>query len=703
MSGSRPADSGRIAELLDAYFDETLDALGGAELQAWLRADPAHRVRFLRESALRCELRQALRVAGEVPAEELAADDVPPAAEVRRPAWWQRARTWAAAALILLSGWLGFLLLAPPALPPRVVVSAVAGDATLVAVESKVVVGATITPGATLATGAAGAVTVTHADGTSVELAADTRIQRGSAPETAWTLHQGTIAAEVAHQAAGQRWILRTPHAAVIVVGTAFTCQVAADSTELQLHNGVVRIQAGGTELTCHAGESARADAAGVRLVTLPNAPVAFAGATGFGARSQGGRGGRVIPVTTLADDGPGSLRAAVAAEGPRIVVFHCAGTIALRSPLQIRHGRLTIAGQTAPGGGICLRDAPVEIGSFDPRTRVAVPADDVVIRHLRLRPGDRAAGAPAVRQRNGLTITAGSRISIDHCSLSWTTGKAIRSGVSGAPESQVRELTIQDCLIAEPLSLPDRAPESADEPNSFGVLLGGTDLSVQRNVFAHVPSYVPKPCGDGRFDFRNNLIFNWRFQTAGLINVGASGLRVEYVGTWLIAGPDTPQTAIAFRSELAGVALAVADVVIQRRSGTQVRDPLAQVVPAAGQQISTPIASALMETTWPASAVMPRLLPTVGASRPRRDAVDARICGEISRGAGRTVVDLSDDHAWPDLAGDPAPSDRDGDGLPDAWEIAQGLDPQQPADAQRVDVRGLTPLDAYLDELAGP
>ncbi len=155
----------------------------------------------------------------------------------------------------------------------------------------------------------------------------------------------------------------------------------------------------------------------------------AFPGAEGAGSTTPGGRGGRVLFVTTLADSGPGSFRAACDAEGPRIVVFRVAGTIALKSPINVRHPFLTIAGQSAPGDGVCLRD-----NSF------GISTHDVVVRFLRSRLGDVSG-----RAADCIDLNNGARHCIlDHCSATWSNDECLStSGVNS-------DCTIQWCLIGE-------------------------------------------------------------------------------------------------------------------------------------------------------------------------------------------------------------------------------------------------------------
>ena len=162
----------------------------------------------------------------------------------------------------------------------------------------------------------------------------------------------------------------------------------------------------------------------------------AFPGAEGFGAHTPGGRGGRIIEVTNLSSDGPGSLREACAAKGPRIVVFRVGGII--EGSVSVREPFITIAGQTAPGDGICIRNGVFHVGTHD-----------VIVRHLRVRPGDHPFG-PCASDRDCISVSGpGDRVHdviIDHCSVSW--GIDENMGTWGRP----RNVTFQWCITSESL-----------------------------------------------------------------------------------------------------------------------------------------------------------------------------------------------------------------------------------------------------------
>jgi hypothetical protein len=233
-----------------------------------------------------------------------------------------------------------------------------------------------------------------------------------------------------------------------------------------------------------------------------PAAIPAFPGAEGAGRFALGGRGGAVFHVTHLGDSGPGSLRAAVEAAGPRTVVFEVSGTIALKSPLRVTNGRLTIAGQTAPGDGITLRDQPVEIA-----------ADDVVVRFIRSRLGDESGV-----DGDAIGVVAGHRIVLDHVSASWSTDEALSlSARFDRPETRFGDVTVQWSFITESLNL-NRAKKG--EAHGFGTLLRasrGARISFHHNLWALHLDRMPRPGNWHKpdvdpvgafFDFRANVFY---------------------------------------------------------------------------------------------------------------------------------------------------------------------------------------------------
>jgi len=416
----------------------------------------------------------------------------------------------------------------------------------------------------------------------------------------------------------------------------------------------------------------------------------AFPGAEGFGAFSKGGRGGKVYHVTTLEDEGMGSLREAVEAEGPRFVIFDVSGTIRLKSSLVIRNPFITIAGQTAPGDGICLRDQTF-----------VVAADHVVVRFLRCRLGDEGQAGDSIN------IVFGQHIIIDHCSASWSLDEALSSSTH---RPVLSDLTVQWCFITEALN-----PEN----HGFGSLIRGcrgVRYSYHHNLYAHNRGRNPRPGNydypntpetdpDGLLlDFRNNVIYNWEGSHAGYNADANSVTRLNYVGNYLVPGPNSVSNGIAYKEGS------------PNNRGYFIGNYYNNILPADPwsvvnfddwneSQIAAYKQSKPFETgpivTQEAKEAYQAVLAHGGASLPRRDAVDRRIVEDVKTGKGRIINSQKEVGGWPDLKSAPAPRDSDGDGMPDEWEKQHNLNPQDasdgPADA---DGDGYTNVEEYLNDL---
>lgn len=221
--------------------------------------------------------------------------------------------------------------------------------------------------------------------------------------------------------------------------------------------------------------------------------PIAFPGAEGYGKYTWGGRGGRVFVVTNLNDSGPGSLREAVEAEGARIVTFAVDGTIELKSHLRIKNDSITIAGQSAPGQGVCLKDYPL-----------IVDASQVIVRYLRVRVGDRhqldsdGLGGGRYGQKN---------VILDHLSVSWSIDECLSI-------YKTENLTVQWCLVAHSLNASVHTKGS----HGFGGIWGGYKATFHHNLLANHASRNPRFSSvDGTkwVDYRNNVVYNWGFKAA--------------------------------------------------------------------------------------------------------------------------------------------------------------------------------------------
>jgi hypothetical protein len=416
----------------------------------------------------------------------------------------------------------------------------------------------------------------------------------------------------------------------------------------------------------------------------------AFPGAEGFGAFAQGGRGGRVYHVTTLQDHGPGSLREAVEAVGPRIVVFDVSGTIRLSKSLDIEEPFITIAGQTAPGDGICLRDATLGIGT-----------DHVVVRYLRCRLGDQGQAGDAI------SIGAGHHIIVDHCSASWSLDEVLSSSTG---EPRLSDLTVQWCFITKALN-----PKN----HGFGSLIRGCHgarYSYHHNLYAHNRGRNPRPGNyDNRnphekdpngllLDFRNNVIYNWAGSHAGYNADKESVTHLNYVGNYLVAGPDSRATGIAYQEGSSYNRGYFAGNYYNHRlpenpwSLVDFQDWNAGQI-AAYKQAEPFVTGPLV--TEKAPDAYEAVLRSGGATLPRRDAVDRRIVEEVTSGKGHIINSQAEVGGWPDLASGPAPRDSDGDGMPDGWEQQHGLNPNDAADGPRDrDGDGYTNVEEYLNGL---
>ena len=232
----------------------------------------------------------------------------------------------------------------------------------------------------------------------------------------------------------------------------------------------------------------------------------AFPGAEGFGAISKGGRGGQVLEVTTLADSGPGSLRAALEADGPRMVVFRVAGIIELEDAIHIQHPYLTVAGQTAPGGGILLK------GRDNTLLRLRKGVHDVVIRYLRLRNGSGKADGSGY---DNLMITGAHNVVMDHVSMSWSTDENA-SMHRKATYEPIYNITVQRSIMAEGLAGHSNGmlvAGDADYSNPNQIVeawRGVSNLSIHHNLFAHNTHRNPRVKSGGA-QVINNVIYNWK------------------------------------------------------------------------------------------------------------------------------------------------------------------------------------------------
>jgi hypothetical protein len=442
----------------------------------------------------------------------------------------------------------------------------------------------------------------------------------------------------------------------------------------------------------CAACTAAGAAGANSASAAPAAAPLAFPGAEGAGAHSEGGRGGRVLRVTNLEDSGPGSLRAAIEAEGARTIVFDVGGTITLQSPLRVRQGRVTIAGQTAPGGGITLRQQPVWI-----------EADDVVVRYIRARLGD----VQRV-ESDAISIIRGHRIIVDHVSASWSVDETLSAGQQARDASGgVHDVTVQWSIISESLNTSAHAKGT----HGYGSLVRagfGARLSWHHNLWAHHSARMPRP---GNYngpeidptgpliEFRSNVFYNWGGTRSGYNADEATNIGYNFIDNSYVMGPNSTRP-IAFNE---ANRLARAYFAGNSMNGTIPADPWSLVTGVAipANRLSQPLDVAPVRRD-PAPSAFDRVLARAGASR-FRDPVDVRVVASV-RSRGGTIIDSQNEvGGWPDLARGSPWRDSDGDGLPDDWERRHRLNPNDAADGNAdADRDGYTNLEEWLAELAG-
>jgi len=416
--------------------------------------------------------------------------------------------------------------------------------------------------------------------------------------------------------------------------------------------------------------------------------PLAFPGAEGAGRFSAGGRGGIVIKVTNLADSGPGSLRSAVEARGPRTVLFDVAGTIRLESDLVVREPRITIAGQSAPGGGIALADAAL-----------VIRADDVIVRHIRARRGDLRPG-----EGDSIWIAGGRRIILDHVSASWSVDETLSASARYEQGGGIYDLTVQWSIIAESL----RRSHHAKGEHGYGSLIRGgrgARFSFHHNLWAHHVARMPRPGNylgpeadpEGPLmEFRSNLFYNWGRGFAGYNEDEAAAIRYAFVDNAYLAGPDS-DGALAFRER---DRLARAWFAGNSMNGVIPDDPWSLVggmIPDGYRLAAAPDVAPVAAD--PAPSAMAGVLERAGAWP--RDTVDARVADSVRRRSGRQIDSQEEVGGWPVLAAGAPPPDGDGDGMPDDWERGRGFDPARADGAGDRNGDGLTNLEDWLAERA--
>jgi hypothetical protein len=448
--------------------------------------------------------------------------------------------------------------------------------------------------------------------------------------------------------------------------------------------------------------------------VTLGNvwsfkpAQLAFPGAEGYGRYAVGGRGGKVIEVTNLNDDGPGSLRDAINQEiGPRTIVFTVSGNIKLESRLVANQPYITIAGQTAPGEGITITRAPI-----------GLTGNDGIVRFLKVRIG-------GGRTFDGMGLTGADYSIIDHCSISWTIDESFSS--RGA-----HHITLQRTLISEALNVAGHGKYEAGKMHGYAATIGGDIGSFHHNLLAHNYgrnwSIGGGLSGDGfytgRLDITNNVVYNWGKRTT---DGGAN--EVNFVNNYYKPGASTA-IFVALNAQHEGVGKGMQRYYFDGNvmpgyfdEKSQDKGRKSTVTNKEKVEYETFVDKPFFPSyvdTQSAKAAYKNVLSDVGANQPFFDKHDNRIIGETLKGTftykgsksglGGMIDNEQDAGGWPNFASEtrPADWDTDHDGLPNWWEKAFGLNENSKAgdfsDAnQDTDKDGFTQLDNYLDWLSTP
>ena len=456
----------------------------------------------------------------------------------------------------------------------------------------------------------------------------------------------------------------------------------------------------------------------------------AFPGAEGFGRYVTGGRGGKVLHVKNLNDSGYQSLRWCLQQQGAKTIVFDISGTIHLESSLSIP-SNTTIAGQTAPGDGICIADYPVSISG-----------NNVIVRYMRFRLGNKNVKKDGADGWDGFGGFDKQDWMIDHCSVSWSIDECL--SVLGN-----KSTTVQWCLVAQSLVNSGHSKGA----HGYGGNWGGSGASFHHNLIAHhtsrTPRLGPRPTTqlDERMDMRNNVIYN--FGSNGCY--GGEGMTVNIVNNYYKPGPGSPTNDKGKR--IAGIGIRTNSYVAEypayapalhlwgKYYVTGNKNSKYSDVTANNWQIgiinqvnasdcdgtwtqATRDSIKLSEpmpfiytTTHTADMAYERVLSYVGCSK-SRDSFDEMMISDTRNGKashtgtglGSGFINTQDDNkpagagsdwsAWPTLNSTEAPVDTDGDGMPDEWETANGLDPSNKNDGNTLNDEGYTMLEVYLNSL---
>jgi len=460
----------------------------------------------------------------------------------------------------------------------------------------------------------------------------------------------------------------------------------------------------------------------------------AFPGAEGFGRYVTGGRGGAVYHVTSLADDGSeGTLRWALGKSGTKTIVFDVSGTIHLQSSLNVSIGNVTIAGQTAPGDGICVADYPFQI-----------KANNVILRYMRFRVGNKNVTLDGADGWDGLGAMDQENIIVDHCTASWSIDECL--SIYG-----VKNSTVQWCISSQSLVNSGHSKGA----HGYGGNWGGSGITYHHNLMAHHESRVPRLGPryttqlDERMDMRNNVFYNW----GGNGCYGGEAMNVNIVNNYYKPGPGTAQISTTKQKRIAAINCRTTEYVtkytdykptehvwgtfyvagnvnpkysdvtadnwkygIRNQIDTNGNDGTFNDDVEAAMKLAEPI-EFVHVTTHTAEQAYEKVLAYAGCCK-SRDTLDELIVGDTKDGTAtytgsgnhKGMINTTDDmkpadagYDWsplPVLNSTTAPKDSDGDGMPDEWEEANGLNANDASDGSAVASDGYTNLEVYLNSL---
>lgn len=415
---------------------------------------------------------------------------------------------------------------------------------------------------------------------------------------------------------------------------------------------------------------------------------LAFPTAEGYGKYTVGGRGGDVYEVTNLNESGEGSFRAAIEAEGPRTIVFRVSGTIT--GNFSIKNDSISIAGQTAPGDGICIRG------------NLSTDANNIIIRYIRVR------WDPAMGEKDAIGSRYHKNIIFDHVSASWSTDETMTLYHN-------ENTTVQWSIIAQ------ACPKGTTDEHRFGGIWGNNYGTWHHNLIAHNASRNPRwASGCGFNDYRNNVIYNWEYESSYGGEAHQKGDKrtppiehstVNMIANYYKPGPATDSkvrsriVAPSSRNDDADAGQWwVSDNVVEGNPKVTANNLLG---------VTKTSSTYILKEPWPAMKInqqtaqeaLHSVLDHAGCSLPTRDKVDADIIHDVINGTAKYgkngIIDSpSDVGGWPELKSTHAPTDTDHDGMPDVWEDENNLDKLNPDDRNNIATDGYTMLEKYLNDI---